>query len=339
MAVSSTMYPLSLLCKLILILMGWTIPSEANINKLAAQKRKIAIFSHTSYWDFWLMILYGLAHPEIFDSMYSVVKPQSFKGCMGVQGYILTKLGAIPSTKRESHGEGFVNRTANFLRAKDKFMLLISPKGTICKVNKWKTGYYYLAKELDVPVLVLGFDYSDRRLSILNYHNVNNTSEPHMTRRLINEISEIVPLNPEYAMSDVRVHTSRGVIDATLLMDTIEFAVLLACCGDLGGGVGFLVSMHPVVTLVSHIIKLEFLTMFKSFMRFYIYTRAAPMIMGDISVRYMSTVSLLTLCTLPLIVVERQKRILHAISQVVACVVIIITRLSYTREEYVRLLL
>ena len=44
----------------------------------------------------------------------------------------------------------------------DEFRLNIAPEGTRKKVDKWKTGFYYIAKLANVPIVMVAFDYGNK---------------------------------------------------------------------------------------------------------------------------------------------------------------------------------
>ncbi|MGB5700368.1 MAG: acyltransferase, partial [Muriicola sp.] len=40
------------------------------------------------------------------------------------------------------------------------------PEGTRKKVTQWKTGFYYIAKQAKVPVVMVSFDYGKKQVKI-----------------------------------------------------------------------------------------------------------------------------------------------------------------------------
>ena len=42
------------------------------------------------------------------------------------------------------------------------FRMLLAPEGTRGKVTTWKTGFYYIAKTANVPVVMLSFDFENK---------------------------------------------------------------------------------------------------------------------------------------------------------------------------------
>ena len=90
-----------------------------------------------------------------------VMKPQPFARF----GWILTRLGYIPSTRAETTGEGFVARTVAEAQAKPRSIIALSPEG-MRAAAAWKRGYYYLASGLNCPIVVAGLDYHFKVMKI-----------------------------------------------------------------------------------------------------------------------------------------------------------------------------
>ena len=89
-------YILSIISQLILFFLGWSPLNWTRIRSIKKCKRAILIFSHTSYWDFWLIILYRLAYPAFLKNIYTVMKPQPFTKFYGKW---LTYFNFIPASK------------------------------------------------------------------------------------------------------------------------------------------------------------------------------------------------------------------------------------------------
>ena len=55
---------------------------------------------------------------------------------------------------------------AERFRTSQRFLLTITPEGTRKANPDWKKGFYYIARGANVPVLLMGFDFPTRTLSI-----------------------------------------------------------------------------------------------------------------------------------------------------------------------------
>ena len=47
-----------------------------------------------------------------------------------------------------------------------KFRVAFAPEGTRKKVYKLKTGYYYIARNLKIPIVPVAFDYQNRKVIV-----------------------------------------------------------------------------------------------------------------------------------------------------------------------------
>ena len=109
---------------------------------------------HTSWWDFTtnlgVMLATGLHASWFIANKYT----------KGNLGKVLAWLGAVP-VERSSRSDMVTQMAAEF-QARDKFVLAIFPEGTRKRVEKWKSGFWYIAKQAGVPVQLVAVDYAKR---------------------------------------------------------------------------------------------------------------------------------------------------------------------------------
>lgn len=193
----------------VLFIMGWQPLSESFIKQLFKHDRIIAVFSHTSYSDFYILILYLLAYPEYLYRIKTLVKPQPF----AYAGRLLRSLGAIPATKVEDSNGGAVKRISEELNNYEKFTFLICPKGTILK-RDWRSGYYHIAELTNSFLMVVGLDYEKKSVAFSEEIS-HYIEEPIVKDFLQDELKKIVPLFPECEVVDIREHdhSKRGIVD------------------------------------------------------------------------------------------------------------------------------
>lgn len=72
----------------------------------------------------------------------------------------MRRLGGIPIHRSASHN--VVSQIVEAFKANDRLLLAIAPEGTRRKVDKWKTGFWYIAVQAGVPVQLVSFDYEKR---------------------------------------------------------------------------------------------------------------------------------------------------------------------------------
>jgi len=139
-----------LLSWLVLKLAGWKV---VNVVPVSGSYLIIAA-PHTSNWDFPLGIAIAL-HLRL--KVYFIGKHTLFKG---VAGPIMRWLGGIPLNRQAS--KNFVDASIEAYANNDNLVLAIAPEGTRSGVNRWKTGFYHMAKGANVPIALAYFDYSNR---------------------------------------------------------------------------------------------------------------------------------------------------------------------------------
>jgi 1-acyl-sn-glycerol-3-phosphate acyltransferase len=73
-------------------------------------------------------------------------------------------MGGTPIDR--SKNSDTVANTAKIFRERKVFRLALSPEGTRKKVTQWRTGFYYIAKEAGVPIVMVAFDYGKKQVKI-----------------------------------------------------------------------------------------------------------------------------------------------------------------------------
>lgn len=106
---------------------------------------------HTSNWDF--LYFLGLVQDLGIDAHF-MAKRELFRWPMG--GF-MRDMGGI-SVDRGGRHDMVGQMVAEFAR-RDEFMLTVAPEGTRGKAGKWKTGFYQIAMQAQVPMVVGMMDY------------------------------------------------------------------------------------------------------------------------------------------------------------------------------------
>ena len=133
-------------------LLGW----QVEVSMTLPYKYIIALAPHTSNWDFIMGLLYSRAEGFHCDFM---MKEEWFFWPLGP---IFRKLGGIP-VYRSKH-TSLTDQLAQVARERDKFGLCITPEGTRKPTTEWKKGFYYIALKADLPILLFGLDYAQKRI-------------------------------------------------------------------------------------------------------------------------------------------------------------------------------
>jgi 1-acyl-sn-glycerol-3-phosphate acyltransferase len=79
-------------------------------------------------------------------------------------GPLLRRLGVIAVDR--SAAAGVVEQVAAMIHAREKLWFGLAPEGTRKRVERWKTGFWKMAKAADVPVLPAYFHYGQKVIGI-----------------------------------------------------------------------------------------------------------------------------------------------------------------------------
>lgn len=135
-------------------LLGWkTIGEFPKLSKCV-----VAVAPHTSWIDFFLgLLIRRVINQDInFIGKKSLFNPPF--------GWYFRWMGGAPIDRSKSSDT--VTAIANIFNENEVFRLGLSPEGTRKKVEKWKTGFYYIAKAAKVPIILVAFDYGQKLVKI-----------------------------------------------------------------------------------------------------------------------------------------------------------------------------
>ena len=218
------MFLLQWAARSILYFTGWRLVSKEEKERVFSKAKVVYIYPHTSTWHFIIGVLYMFAQPDLSRNGYFVMKPQPFDKWYGG---ILRKGRFIPATKRQDAGEGFVTTTANLLSTFDKAHLFISPEGTRV-ANKWRSGFYYIAKGMNAKIGIVGLDYELQELSFKNTFDPQDySSYEELKEVLMKEMENIVPLYPSSSETSVRKYMRTKLINTQKLISRVAYMILL----------------------------------------------------------------------------------------------------------------
>lgn len=132
---------------------GWKVVGDIDDN---LKKCVIIAVPHTSWWDFFLGIFSrGILKKEI----NYVAKKELF---MFPFGYFFKWTGGTPLNRQKK--ENKVESIVRIFNENEVFRLAIAPEGTRKKVTEWKTGFYYIALQANVPIIPVAFDYGKKEV-------------------------------------------------------------------------------------------------------------------------------------------------------------------------------
>ena len=120
----------------------------------ATPKYVIIAAPHTSNWDFALAMGIAFAYRI---KVYWMGKHTLFRWPFG---YVARWLGGIAVERSASHN--LVAHTVEQFRQRDALIIGIPPEGTRKQVAQWKTGFYHIAQQAQVPIVLGYFDYEHK---------------------------------------------------------------------------------------------------------------------------------------------------------------------------------
>ena len=88
-------------------------------------------------------------------------KAELFKGAFGC---LFKWLGGMP-VERFSKND-MVQSVVNLFSTHKNLHVALAPEGTRKAVSKLRTGFYYMAKQLNVPIIMIGLDYEKKEIII-----------------------------------------------------------------------------------------------------------------------------------------------------------------------------
>ena len=149
-----------LFAKTFLKIMGWKVATGFPSH---IKKGVIVAAPHTSNWDliFARVALYILKVPVKFTIKKEWLKTPA--------GPVLKYLGAIPIDRSPRKNEKRISKVeemTEFLRNNDELFIIVTPEGTRSYNDKWRTGFYYVALNANVPFLLGYLDYKKKHAGV-----------------------------------------------------------------------------------------------------------------------------------------------------------------------------
>lgn len=178
----------SIICKIILFCCGWKTSCNNSIYYLKNVDKAILIYPHSSYFDYIFYSLYYYAYnlsdiytimserfipfPSLCPSLIPApdynVRYYIDKGYSRLKSIFYAWSDKIKGREEERiyNKTNFVNYLTEYFKDRN-YKILISPAGSI-NSKKWKSGYYHIAKNLNVNIIVCGVDYTKKDLVVIN---------------------------------------------------------------------------------------------------------------------------------------------------------------------------
>ncbi|HWK54164.1 MAG TPA: 1-acyl-sn-glycerol-3-phosphate acyltransferase [Hyphomicrobiales bacterium] len=144
---------------------------------------------HTSNWDCLLLVALSL---DLELQACWLGKDSLFRFPLGG---LMRWLGGIPIDR--SHPCNQVELCATYLRAHPRKALCVTPEGTRRPVQRWKTGFYHIARQADVPILLTVLDAESRTVRLRGWYHPSGEDEREILeiQQFYRGIRGIIPAN------------------------------------------------------------------------------------------------------------------------------------------------
>lgn len=133
---------------------GWKVEGEIpNLKKFV-----LVGGPHTSNWDF----VFALGLIWSLDlKIYVLAKDSLFK--IPILKKIMHNVGGIPVNR--DNPKLIVDKVSQLIQEKGGVIVGITPEGTRSKVDKWKTGFLRMAKQMDCKIVLIAIDFEKKLCS------------------------------------------------------------------------------------------------------------------------------------------------------------------------------
>ena len=136
--------------RLIFWLAGWKTLGQA-----PALKKYIVVGApHTSNWDF----VYGLCAWKLYGmNPRYLIKREFYYFPLNL---LFQATGGLPVDRSKSNS--LTDSIAGMFDSREELVAIIPPEGTRKLVDRWKTGFYYVALKAKVPIVLGAMDYKNK---------------------------------------------------------------------------------------------------------------------------------------------------------------------------------
>lgn len=134
--------------------MGW----KESVSIPDYDKYIICAAPHTTNWD---LIIGKLFYAAIGRKTFFMMKKEWFFWPLGT---FFRSIGGIAVNRDKKNS--LVDQMTAQARTRKIFHLAITPEGTRSANGEWKKGFYYIAIKAQIPIVLVGIDYSRKCITI-----------------------------------------------------------------------------------------------------------------------------------------------------------------------------
>ena len=178
-----------IIAQFILWVWGWKIVMEGPASNL--ERCILVVAPHTANDEY---ILGNLAYWVLDKKLKVIIKDTHTKAWYG---FIVKGLGGIGIDR--SQRNNLVKFVIDEFK-KDDFSLVITPEGTRSWVPKWRKGFYNMAIEAKVPIVIAAGDFKNKTIHLgkqISVHDLETRSFESIMQELEDYYKTITPKYPE----------------------------------------------------------------------------------------------------------------------------------------------
>jgi len=163
------------------------------------KKMVLIVAPHTSWKD--VLLGFAARHQlKIYHAKF-LGKKELFDGPFG---FLFRWLGGTPVDR--SGKQGMVEQVTQLFINNDRFLLAMAPEGTRKKVDKLRSGFYHIAKQAQVPIMLIGFDFENKEL-VLGEPLFAGSDEAADFRTITGFFANIKGANPAFDLRHLKKDT------------------------------------------------------------------------------------------------------------------------------------
>ena len=175
-----------ILARTFLAAAGWTFTNE-----VPGDVRKFVLVGapHTSNWDFpFVLAVAALTDQELFW----VGKHTLFTGPAGP---LMRALGGISVDRRARRN--YVSQLAEAFDARETMALAVAAEGTRSRAEHWRSGFYHIAREAGVPIVLGYLDWGKKRVGFGEVLDPNALSKEEVLEAMKRFYADVQGKHPE----------------------------------------------------------------------------------------------------------------------------------------------
>lgn len=134
--------------------LGWKLKGQLpELNKYI-----VIVAPHTSNWD---LIICLIARFAAGTKINFIAKHQVFVPPLS---WLLKSFGGNPIDRSVHHN--MVEQVVDLYKKNEIFRFGLAPEGTRSPVKRWKAGFYHIACQAKIPIIMIGPDYPSKEIRI-----------------------------------------------------------------------------------------------------------------------------------------------------------------------------